>query len=191
VRRRIHLIGTAVAALSLVIGVGVALAATHHHPKPAKPTEAMLRCSMSLATVPPAGQANVDQPPTAGDTYGPASCPNRAAFGGGMAHTSFTVPDSGDTVGTYQEYFRTGTVAGSFDITPNESPPISSTGFYSQTWTGTITLDKATGTFAGIKGKTGTGVLNCSTQDSGVHMTCSERIKILIPPPPLTALRRP
>jgi hypothetical protein len=28
-----------------------------------------------------------------------------------------------------------------------------------------------------------TGVLNCSTQDSGVHMVCTERIKISIPPP--------
>jgi hypothetical protein len=187
VRRRIYLIGTAVAALSLVVGVGVALAAKqHHHPKVAKPKVMLLRCNMQLSTTPPTGQANVDQPPTEGDTYGPVNCPNLASFGSGVAHTSFTVPDSGDTVGKYEQYFHAGMVGGSFDITPNESPPISSTGFFSQTWTGTITLDKATGVYAGIKGKKGTGVLNCSTDDSGVHMTCNERIKIVVPPPAAT-----
>jgi hypothetical protein len=187
VRRRIYLIGAAVAALSLVVGVGISLAAKHHKPKPPpppKPKVAVLSCVMNLSTVPPEGQANVDQPPGDGDTYGANSCTNSVVtFGSGMAHTAFTVPDSGDTVGTYQEFFKTGMVSGSFDITPNESPPINETGFYSQTWTGTIGIEHATGAYTGITGVKNTGVLNCSTADSGVHMTCTERIKISIPPP--------
>jgi hypothetical protein len=187
VRRRIYLIGAAVAALSLVVGVGAAFAVKNHkHPHPAplrKPKIVLLSCVMNLSTVPPEGQANVDQPPSDGDTYGANSCPGNSMFGSGMAHTAFTVPDSGDTVGTYQEYFKTGMVSGSFDITPNESPPINQTGFYSQTWTGTIGLEHATGSYTGITAVKNTGVLNCSTEDSGVHMTCTERIKISIPPP--------
>ncbi len=184
-KRRIYTAGAAVAVVSLAVGVGVAMAATtsHHHKRhvpPPKPKLVGVKCTWALSTVPPAGQANVDQPPSDGDTYGTSDC---GTSGSGVVHTSFTVPDSGDTVGTYTAYYGAGTVSGSFDMSPNESPPISDTGFYSQTWTGTLKLTTTTGSYLGVKEKKD-GVLNCSTADSGVHMTCVARIGLLIPPAP-------
>jgi hypothetical protein len=188
VKRRIYTAGAAVTVVSLVVGVGVALAATttpkhKHHQPVAKPKVVFLKCNWSLSTVPPQGQASVDQPPTQGDTYGSAGCP---ALGSGVVHTSFTVPDDGDTVGTFTQYLGNGTLSGAFDITPNDSPPISATGFYTQTWTGKMTLARTTGMYAGDTGKKGTGVLNCATADSGVHMTCTGTIKVVVPPPATT-----
>ena len=179
-RRRMYLAGAAVAVVSLVVGVGVALAADKSHANKPKVKVERVTCTMSLATTPPGGQAYVDQPPTQGDTYGPVHCP---LLGSGDMHTAFNVPDSGDTVGTYVQYFQGGEVSGKFDMTPNESPPISPTGFYSQTWTGTITLDHGTGLYKGYQSKHGTGVINCSTADSGVHMSCTTRMRVKIPPP--------
>jgi hypothetical protein len=166
--------------------VALAATTTHHHKhhvKPAKPKVEFVKCSWSVSTVPPSGQASVDQPPTSGDQYGPAACP---ALGNGMVWASFVVQDSGDTTGTYTQYFGAGTVSGSFVMSPNESPPISSTGFYSETWTGTAGLAKATGVYTGDKSKPGTGSINCSTADSGVHMTCVTRMRVVVPPPPAT-----
>jgi hypothetical protein len=177
--------GAAVAVVSLVVGVGVAFAATashhhKHHPKvaPPKPKVVFLKCAWSESTVPPQGQANVDQPPDNGDTYGPADC---GGWGAGTVHTVFNVPDNGDTVGTYTMYLSEGTMSGSFDVSPNEAPPLSDTGFYSQTFTGTVKLARGTGLYQGVKGQK-VGVMNCSTADSDVHMTCVARLKAVVPP---------
>jgi hypothetical protein len=59
---------------------------------------------MSLGTLPPPGSASVDQPPRWG-----SAVRNRplcgASFGFGVEKNTFTVPDSGDTVGKYVQYF--------------------------------------------------------------------------------------
>jgi hypothetical protein len=96
---------------------------------------------------------------------------------------SFTVPESGDTVGTYYQYFRAGTVYGEFDLTPLPGTGISGTSFQSQSWTGTVTVTGGTGIYNGItrvKGKQGVGTMNCTSPDS-VHVTCTERIKVVLP----------
>jgi hypothetical protein len=135
-----------------------------------------LHCNVQLTTEPPAGSNTVDQPASQGTMYGPTHCRTKG-FGGGVEAAPFTVPDSGDTVGTYTQYLKSGTISGSFDWSPNEAAPISNSTFESQTWTGTVTIKGGTGVYKGIKGKNSTGVMNCSTADS-VHMTCTETIKL-------------
>ena len=145
-------------------------------PKKAAIKPITLHCGISLGTTPPAGSATVDQPPAQGNQYGPVHCPTKG-FGGGMIGDSFTVPDSGDTVGTYTQFFHAGTITGSFDLTPQESSEPSSTTFTSQSWTGTITVKSGTGLFKGIVGKRNSGTMNCTSDDS-VHLTCTEKIKV-------------
>lgn len=138
-----------------------------------------MRCNIALSTVPPAGQTSVDQPPVQGDQYGPARC-HQPGFGSGVESTTFTVPDSGDTVGTYVQYLGAGTITGAFDLTPNESQPITATTFYSESWTGKVTVTGGTGIYKGIRAKRASGVLTCTTPDE-VHLTCKERIKVFLP----------
>jgi hypothetical protein len=162
----------------------VSLAAGHAHHKKVKhlkPHAALLHCVSSPTTVPPTGQANVDQPPDSGTQYGPATC-STTGFGAGIMSDSFTVPDSGDMVGTYTQYFDGGTVKGTFDLPAGESPPIGTTGFYSQNFAGQITVTSGTGVYKGVKGKNSKGTMSCSSPDS-VHFSCTENVTVLIPPP--------
>jgi hypothetical protein len=170
VRRRICIVGTAVVAASLAVSVGAALGST----KAAVVKPITVHCTVSLTTGPPAGSNSVDQPASQGSQAGPNHCAKKG-FGFGVAVDSFTVPDSGDTVGTYTQYFNTGTVHGAFDLTPTESGDVSN--FTSQAWTGTITVTGGTGTYKGVKGKKNTGVFNCTSPDN-VHMSCTEVIKL-------------
>jgi hypothetical protein len=145
-----------------------------------KPTA--LNCKISMSTQPPAGSNAVDQPASQGVQYGPTHCA-RKGFGHGVIADSFTVPDSGDTVGTYVQYFQAGSIVGKFDLTPNEGAPVSDATFQSQTWTGTVTVTGGTGVYKGIKskkGKKGMGVLKCTSVDS-VHLSCSEKVKVVLP----------
>jgi hypothetical protein len=174
VKRRISLVAAIAAAGSLSIGVGLSAAAAAHAPRPT-----LLKCSITLSTVPPGGQAIVDQPPTQGDQYGPSHCKGKG-LGWGVEATKFTVPDSGDTVGSYVQYLHGGTITGAFDLTPDEAQPIDSTNFLSNSWTGTVTVTGGTGIYKGIKAKRGSGVLTCVTTDS-VHLTCKEKIKAFLP----------
>jgi hypothetical protein len=172
VRRRMWFAVTVVTAASLAAGVGMAFAAS---PKKAsaKTKAKTLNCSVSLTTEPPDGSNAVAQPSSQGQMYGPIHCSTKG-FGGGVESAPFTVPDSGDTVGTYTAYFKQGTVSGSFDWTPQQQVDISA--FQSQTWQGTMTITGGTGLYKGIVGKKATGVENCTSPDS-VHVTCTAKIK--------------
>jgi hypothetical protein len=180
-RSRISLVGAAIAAGSLVIGVGFAGAASKHTAAKAV-TPTAVKCKiMTLTTTPPA-DSNVVLIGDAGTQYGRSFCA-KSGFGAGIIADSFTVPDSGDTVGTYTEYFRAGTVFGKFDLTPLEGTGISDTGFGTQSWTGTITVRGGTGVYQGIaraQGKKGIGTMNCTSPDS-VHLSCTETVKVLLP----------
>ena len=168
-RRRILLVGSAIAAVPFVVGIGVAGAAANK--TSTKPI--VLKCHMSVSTVPPPGSNTVDQPPAQGFSYGQVHCPS---IGGGVEEQSFSVPDSGDTVGKYWQYFGTGSIHGKFDLSPQEgSGSLSSTSFESESWTGTVTVTGGTGTLASAAGKKGT--LDCTSDDT-VHLTCVEKIKL-------------
>lgn len=179
-RRPICLVATAVATGSLVAGVGIASAAGSSAAKPKKVKPVVLRCHINMSTQPPAGSNSVNQPSTQGKQYGPISCPTES-FGGGIQTDTFTVPDSGDMKGTYVQFFHGGTVKGSFDLVPDQDQPVSGETFTSQSWTGTLNIIGGTGAYKGIKGKTSTSVLKCTTPDE-VHLTCNEKVKVLLPP---------
>lgn len=171
-KRRICLVGIAVSAVPFAVGISVATAASKSTPA-AKPT--VLKCHLSLGTVPPPGSAAVDQPASQGAQYGTVHC-GGASFGWGVEKDTFNVPDSGDTVGNYAQYFGSGSIRGKFDLTPTPgSGDLTGTGFSSQSWTGTVTVTGGTGTLAKAAGKK--GVLKCTSDDS-VHLSCTEKIKL-------------
>ncbi len=96
----------------------------------------------------------MDQPAAQGAQYGTVHCAG-ASFGWGVEKDSFKVPDSGDTVGDYVQYFGTGSIRGKFDLTPDQNGDVSSTDFTSESWTGTLTVTGGTGTLAKASGKKG------------------------------------
>jgi hypothetical protein len=168
--RRICLVGTAIAVVPFAVGISVAGAATAAKPKPT-----VLKCHISLGTVPPPGSSSVDQPPANGAQYGTVHC-GGPGFGWGVEKDTFKVPDSGDTVGNYAQYFGNGSIRGKFDLTPGEgSGDLTGSSFTSQTWVGTVTVTGGTGPLAKAAGKK--GVLKCTSGDS-VHLTCTEKIKL-------------
>ncbi|HEY2653276.1 MAG TPA: hypothetical protein VGI50_15225 [Solirubrobacteraceae bacterium] len=171
-RRRSWFAVTAVMASSLAVGVGLAVAA------PPKATK--LYCNMQLTTTPPAGSSTVNQPSSQGSQYGPVHCP-RAGFGGGVMSDSFTVPDNGNTMGTYTQYFSAGSIRGTFVLEPQESSGISVTNFESQSWLGTVKITGGTGIYHGIKSVRAPGMMTCTSPDS-VHLTCTEKVKAFVPP---------
>jgi len=171
VRRRISLAVAATSASALLaIGAGIALAAPAH-----SSSVSVLKCAVSLTTQPPAGSADVPQPAASGSQYGPVHCP-ASGFGGGAVADKFTVPDSGNLVGTYTEYFATGTIKGAFDLVPQEAPPPTGTTFTSESFQGTVTVTGGTGTLKGFKSAK-PGTMACTTPDT-VHMTCAEKVKV-------------
>jgi hypothetical protein len=180
VRRRTCFAAAAIAAASLAVGVGIATAASKPATPKATPAVTVLKCHGSLTVVPPAGSASVDQPPSVGSQYGQLRCPT-AMFGRGVESSTFKVPDTGDMVGKYTQYFGDGTVHGTFDLTPQEaSGTFTSGSFTSQNWEGTLKVTGGTGAFKLIKelkGKKGIGTMTCTSPDS-VHMTCHEKVKL-------------
>lgn len=175
-RRRTWFALTAVTAASLAGSAGVALAAgTHSGTIGAKAIK--LNCKLELIAAAPEGTNVVDQPPSQGSQYGPVNCRpfGPSGFGGGIVATRFTVPDSGDTVGKYVQYFKAGSVRGSFDLTPQESD-FSSTNFTALSWTGAVKVVSGTGTYQGIKAKKA-GTMTCTSMDS-VHLNCVEKVKL-------------
>ncbi|HET6865521.1 MAG TPA: hypothetical protein VFH80_06340 [Solirubrobacteraceae bacterium] len=173
-KRRICLVGTAIAVVPFAVGISVAAAAGKSTTQKPTVKPVMLKCHMSLSTVPQPGSAAVDQPPSQGSQYGTIHC-GGASFGFGVEKNSFKVPDSGDTVGSYVQYFGDGSVRGKFDLTPDQNGDVSSTDFTSESWTGTVTVTKGSGTLAKASGKQ--GVLKCTSGDS-VHLTCTEKLKL-------------
>ena len=172
-KRRICLVGIAIAAVPLAVGMSVASAATNSKTKPT--TKAIVvKCHLALGTVPPPGSPAVDQPPAQGAQFGTVHCAG-ASFGWGVEKNTFKVPDSGDTVGNYVQYFGTGSIRGKFDLTPDQNGDVSSTDFTSESWTGTVTVTGGTGTLAQAAGKK--GVIKCKSGDS-VHLTCTSKLKL-------------
>ena len=167
-RRRMCLVGSAIAAAPFVIGFGVSAAMAKGT---AAKSVATLKCHVTLSTVPPPGSPTVNQPPAQGAQYGPAHCPS---IGSGVASDTFKVPDSGDTVGSWTEYFGTSSIHGKFDLSPTEgSGNLSSTNFESESWLGTFTVTGGTGQYAGASGTK--GVMKCTSGDS-VHLKCTQKI---------------
>jgi hypothetical protein len=176
VKRRIYRLVVATGIVSLIVGAALVPAASSKTPKAHKQKPVAVTCRTSVSTQVPAGQTEVIPPESQGTNYGTADCPK--LLGSGMEVDQFTVPDTGDTVGSFTYYFDTGTIHGTFDLTPQEgSLGSTGTGFAETDYTGVVTVTRGSGIFAHYKGS-GTSV--CVSPD-GVHMTCTEKLKITLP----------
>jgi hypothetical protein len=184
--KRICLAGAAIAGL-LTIGVSTAPAATTHaavtasagKKKTTKPTTitSKLACSLSVADQVPSGSVTVTQGAVQGNQYGKANC--GTPLGSGLEVDSFTSDSGGTLSGTYQQYFRAGTVYGAYTLAPNDTGPPTTTSFTSASYAGTVTIKNGTGV---DKKAVGTGTLTCMTTDA-VHYTCTEKLKLTLPAP--------
>jgi hypothetical protein len=173
VKRRICLATTVLAAVPLAVGISVTAAGAKSAPKKPAANGTAVKCHISLGTVPPAGSPTVEQPPAKGTAYGSVRCNH---LGSGIEQANFRVPDSGDTVGKYWQYFGNGSIHGTFDLTPTEANgALSSSSFSNETWEGKVTVTGGTGAFANAAGKKGT--MKCTSGDT-VHLTCTEKIKL-------------
>jgi hypothetical protein len=172
VRRRICLAVTVVGVAPLAVGAAAASAA------PATPSAFVLKCNVQLTAAPlPGDGGTVDQPPTSGWLYGPIGCP-RQGFGAGIEASSFTVPVSGDTVGSFTQYLSAGSIKGKFDLVPQED--LSSSFFSSASWVGGLTVTGGTGVYKGIKSNRSAGTMTCTSDDT-VHLVCTEKVKVKVP----------
>ncbi len=174
--RRICLVGAAIAAGSLAVGVVTAPAASHkvtRNRTSAKVTAVV--CTSGVATAIPAGDTQVIPPVSDGTQYGSVGC--NKGLGGGVETNTFTVLDSGNMQGLFRLYLGTGTVHGRFNLTPAEGPPLTTDTFQSVTYAGTLTIAGGTGTYLHARTR-GIGSLSCTTPD-GVHMSCTHRFKLV------------
>lgn len=176
-RRRITIGAMAVTGASLALVVGIAPAIGKPGRRAQGTTPLRVECSFTLTTVPPQGSTSVVAPAASGQQYGGLSCP-QSGFHGGTIADSFTVPDSGDTVGTYVQYLNTGTLRGAFDLTPQEGS-FGGSDFQSQSWQGTVTVTRGTGAYNGVTSSR-SGTMQCDSPDS-VHLTCVENITLNVP----------
>jgi hypothetical protein len=163
VKRSLCLAGTALGLLPLSLGVATAAAGG----KPARPV-AKVACRTSLAITVASGASSVTPPVQKGDEFGSAAC--NKLFGSGVQADAFTVRSGGNSIGKYTLYFSTGTIHGTYDLTPQEG----SLNFLSVDETGPMTVMGGTGTYQGAKG---TGTMTCRSQD-GIHTKCVDRLKL-------------
>jgi hypothetical protein len=174
--RRISLAALAITASSLAVAIAVAPAgAKTHKSTKSKSTKVNLTCHVSETLAPPAGSDAVVPPVSSGNMYGTTSC--NAPLGSGLASGSQSLSDSGDIAGKWWHYGQAGALEGAYDWTQSQSQPSNPASFFSENYTGTLTVTKGTGT---LKGATGTGTSTCTTPDS-VHFSCVEKIKVTMP----------
>jgi hypothetical protein len=174
--KRICLLGAAIAGI-LIIGVASALAAAPHAAKSGgtKSSQTKLKCTSSLVLQVAPGATDVTPASETGSDAGPASC---TPFGKGFATLSYGTDAAGDLTGKWQEWFATGSVFGTFDLTPSDNaPPTTSTSFSAQSLSGTFVIKSGTGAYARA---TGRGTLSCNSQDS-VHFSCKAAGKYALP----------
>ena len=160
-RRRICLVGAALSVSSLAFGAVTATAAT-------KTALTHVTCTTNVGIMIAPGDTGVTPPAQQGTEYGSASCGR--PLGHGVQANKFTIADSGDTVANYKLYFPTGTINGTYDLTPQESQ----FNFLEVDYLGTLKVTGGTGPFQGAKG---TGTMTCQSLD-GIHTTCKDKLKL-------------
>ena len=171
--KRICLVGAAVAAV-LILGVSSALAAISHAKKT---TGTKFACTASVTVQVPGGDTAVTPDAQNGTLVGPASCSK--LLGRGVEALQYTMADSGDLVGKWQQWFNAATVFGTFNLTPSDTPPSTSSSFSAASYSGTFVIKNGKGAAAKA---TGRGTLKCSTKDS-VHFICKASGRVSLPAP--------
>lgn len=132
-----------------------------------------MTCDLKLATQIPSNDVTVTQGAESGTQDGRAGCA-KPLFGG-IEQATFLQDDSGDLTGKWQQWFNSGSVYGTYALTPEDTGPPTTTSFTSQSYTGTMTLTNGSGVF---KKATGTATLACTTTDSA-HFVCTEKLKLV------------
>jgi hypothetical protein len=161
--KRICLLGAVVTAI-LALGVSSALAA-----KKSSTGGTKFACTAALTLQAPSNDTNITPDAQSGILAGAFGCPK--PLGQGIDVLRYSMANSGDLVGKWQQWFNTGTLYGTFDLTPNpNSQPSDTTTFSAASYNGKFVIKSGTGTAAKT---TGTGTIKCATQDS-VHYTCKE-----------------
>ena len=168
-KRRICLAGAALSLCPLAFLAGTAGAAGTKSKNKSSGGGTKIVCSTKTSVMIPSGESSVSPPVQQGTEYGSANC--GMPLGGGVQRDSFTVPASGDTVAKYWLYFRTGSVWGTYDLTPFGG---TSQNFLETDWTGTMKVAGGTGAFTGA---TGTGTMACQSMD-GIHSACTDKLKL-------------
>jgi hypothetical protein len=173
--KRIVLMGAAFAGLftaGIAATASAATPATRVTKYATKTVHATATCKLALTTVAPPGSSAVEAGSPAGTNYGTSSC---AGGKPGTARQVYTEDSAGDLTGKVQQWFATGTLYGTYTLTPSSSsgPPTTTT-FGAASYSGTVTL---TGAGGALKRTTGSGKMTCSTTDS-VHYSCTESLKL-------------
>lgn len=175
--KRIVFTGAAVAALFTAGVPAAAMAATsaHHAKKTTTTTKTVTThesCKLSLTTVAPPGSSGVTAGTTTGVNFGNSTCSSARP---GVARQMFSIDTAGDLNGKLQQWFATGSVYGTFQLTASSlSAPPTATSFGKAKYTGTVKLTGASGMMKGISG---TGTMACYTPDS-LHFTCVEKLTL-------------
>jgi hypothetical protein len=167
--RRICLVGAGVLG-TLVFSVSMASAAKTHKAPKVKPTK--VSCKLAMAVAIPDGDTTLALPAESGNMLGSASCGN--LLGSGVENAAFALQDTGDLTGKIKLYFGTGTIKGTFDLSPGDSQMPTPGSFQTQDYTGTAVVAGGTGAYKGV---TGTATLVCTSSDS-VHLACTEKLKL-------------
>jgi hypothetical protein len=175
--KRIVLTGAAVAALFTAGIPAAAMAATsaHQTKKKTATTKTVtthVSCKLSLTTVAPPGTSGVTAGTTSGANFGNSSC---AGAKPGVARQMFAIDTAGDMSGKIQQWFATGSVYGSFQLTAvSLTGPPTAGSFGKAKYSGTV---KITGASGMMKGISGSGKMACYTPDS-LHFTCIEKLTL-------------
>src|ERR1700733_5444158 len=123
--KRLCLLGMALAGL-LTAGISTAATAktTASGTKPAKvkpapkpkPVTIKVSCQLKLVLQPTAKVTTIVPGTGSGSQAGTAKCPG--PVGGGVQTDNFTTDDAGDVTAPYTQWFKTGTLAGQYTLTP-------------------------------------------------------------------------
>ncbi len=176
-KRRICLVGAALAACSLTAGLAIdSVAGAKTVKASAKPVTFTVTCTTYVTTLIPSGQTELTPPAQQGTDYGSVRC-NGTRLPGGVQWDTWSIPARGATGGTFRQYFNAGTIHGTFDLTPGEAPPPTQANLAAESYTGTITVDRGSGIYRGI---TGSGTEVCGTPDD-IHTGCFVELKLKLP----------
>ena len=173
--KRIVLTGAALAALFTAgIPAAATAAGSAHHTKKATTRTVTVHesCKLSLTTVAPAGSDGVEAGTTSGANFGNARC---ASARPGVARQMFAIDTAGDMSGKLQQWFATGSLSGTFQLTAqSSSAPPTANSFGKAAYAGKVTVSGGSGMMKGI---TGSGTMTCTTPDS-LHYTCKEKLTL-------------
>lgn len=172
---RISTVGAASAAA--VLAFAIAPAAGVAKSKKSKSKANLVSCVAKVAVEAPTSATAQDQvfpDQTPGTQWGTIHCGK--GVGSGLEELSYTIPVSGDEVGSFVAYFKGATIRGKFDLVSEEGSLFgngTTASFGYAAFAGPIKHISGTGSLASAKS---TGALATCTSQDGVHFKCQEKL---------------